>query len=374
VIDARWTAFLGCWEPTAASAPLVCIVPATGESAVDLVTIVNGQVAARERIAAGERRETTSDACTGWQSAEWSARGQRIFLRSEDACAGGHTRNGTGVIAMSGAGEWLYIQGITVGKETGLRVLRYLEAFSDTPLPSDVADALRVGVASVSRARAAAGARLSIEDVVEASQHVDAAVLEAWLAERAERFTLDAKGVIALADAGVSPRVIDLMVALSYPKAFAINAAMRQGERREAPPDSSGYGPAPATGYASSDPLCYTSYLIDPYASSYCRDFGYRPYSPFGFDAFGYGYYRGGYPITIVFSGGGGSGRPHGRVVNGDGYAQGGNPDAARASPRPTEPSRPSSSGTGSTGSASGSSSGSSGSGEQRTAKPRPPN
>lgn len=375
VIDPRWTAFLGCWEPTAASAPLVCVVPATGESAVDLVTIVNGQVAARERIAAtGARHETTSDTCTGWQSAEWSARGQRVFLRSEDACADGNTRNGTGLIVMSGAGEWLYIQGITVGKETGLRVLRYVEAFSDTPLPSDVADALRVGVASVSRARAAAGARLSIEDVVEASRHVDASVLEAWLAERAERFTLDAKGLIALADAGVPPRVIDLMVALSYPKSFAINAALRQGERRVAPPDSSGYGSAPATGYASSDPLCYTSYLIDPYASDHCRDFGYRPYSPYGFDAYGYGYYPGGYPITIVFSGSGGSGRPHGRVVNGDGYAQGGNPDAARASPRPTEPSWPSSSGTGSTGSASGSSSGSSGSGEQRTAKPRPPN
>ena len=375
VIDPRWTAFLGCWEPTAASAPLVCVVPAAGVSAVDLVTIVNGEVAARERIAAtGARHETTSDACTGWQTAEWSSRGQRVFLRSEDACAGGTTRNGTGVIAMSGEGEWLYIQGITVGKETGLRVLRYREAFSDTPLPSDVEDALRVGVTSVSRARAAAGARLSVEDVVEASRHVDAAVLEAWLAERAERFTLDAKGLIALANAGVPTRVIDLMVALSYPKSFAINAALRQGERRAAPPDSSDYGSAPATGFASSDPLCYTSYLMDPYASSYCRDFGYRRYSPFGFDGYGYGYYPGGYPITIVFSGTGGSGRPHGRVVNGNGYARGGDPDPAQATPRPTEPRWPSSGGTGSTGSASGSSSGSSGSGEQRTAKPRPPN
>ena len=374
VVDPRWTAFLGCWEPTAASAPLVCVVPAAGVSAVDLVTIVHGEVAARERIAAtGERRETTSGDCAGWQSAEWSARGQRVFLRSEDACGGGNTRTGTGVIAMTGTGEWLYIQGVTVGGATGLRVLKYREATSDTPLPIDVADALRVGVASVSRARAAAGARLSIEDVVDAARRLDAAVLEAWLAERAEPFTIDGKGLIALADAGVPTRVIDLMVALSYPKYFAINAALRQGERRVAPPDSSGYGSAPATGYASSDPLCYTSYLMDPYASYYCHEFGYRPYSPYGFDGYGYGYYPGGYPITIVFSGSGGSSRPHGRVVNGNGYAQGGNPDPAQATPRPTEPRWPSSSGSGSTGSASGSSGGSSGSGEQRTAKPRPP-
>ena len=374
-IDPRWTAFLGCWEPTAASAPLVCVVPAAGVSAVDLVTIVNGEVAARERIAAtGERGETTSGECAGWQSAEWSALGQRVFLRSEDACGGGNTRNGTGVIAMSGTGEWLYIQGVTVGGATGLRVLKYREATSDTPLPIDVADALRVGVASVSRARAAAGARLSTDDVVEASRRLDAAVLEAWLAERAEPFTLDGKGLIALADAGVPARVIDLMVALSYPKYFAINAALRQGERRVAQSDSSGYGSGPAIGYASGDPLCYTSYLMDPYASYYCREFGYRPYSPYGFDGYGYGWYPGGYPVTIVFSGVGGGSRPHGRVVNGNGYAQGGDPGTARATPRPTEPRLPSSSGSGSTGSGSGSSGGgSSGSGEQRTAKPRPP-
>jgi hypothetical protein len=224
-----------------------------------------------------------------------------------------------------------------------------------------------------SAARALPPARLSIENVVDAARRLDAAVLEAWLAERAEPFTIDGKGLIALADAGVPTRVIDLMVALSYPKYFAINAALRQGERRVAPPDSSGYGSAPATGYASSDPLCYTSYLMDPYASYYCHEFGYRPYSPYGFDGYGYGYYPGGYPITIVFSGSGGSSRPHGRVVNGNGYAQGGNPDPAQATPRPTEPRWPSSSGSGSTGSASGSSGGSSGSGEQRTAKPRPP-
>jgi len=373
-IDPRWTAFLGCWEPSAASVPVICVVPAAGVSAVDLVTIMDGQVAARERIAAtGERRATTSAECSGWQSTEWSALGQRLFLRSEEACGGGTPRRGTGVIAMSPGGEWLYIQGVTVGGQTGLRVHKYREATSGAPLPREVVDALQVGVASISKARAAAGAPLSIEDVVDASRHMDAAVLEAWLVERAEPFTINAKRLIALADGGVPTRVIDLLVALSYPKSFAINAALRQGERRVAPPDSSGYGSAPATGYASTDPLCYTSYLMDPYASYYCSEFGYRPYSPYGFDGYGYGYYPGGYPITIVFSGSGSS-RAHGRVVNGNGYAQGGNPDAARATPRPTEPRWPSSSATGSTGSASGSSSGgSSGSGEQRTAKPRPP-
>ena len=370
-IDPRWTAFLGCWESDAAAAPLLCVVPATGVSAVDLVTIVNGEVAARERIAAdGERHETTSGECRGWQSAEWSASGQRIFLSSEDDCNKGSTRHGTGVIAMSGAGEWLYIQGVTVGGQTGLRVLKYREATNDAPLPIDVADALRVGVASVSRARAAAGARLSTDDVVETSRHVNVAVLEAWLAERAEPFTLDAEGLIKLADAGVPTRIIDLMIALSYPKYFAVNAASRQGERRIPARDSSRYGAA-TTAYGSSDPLCYTSYLMDPYASSYCNDFGYRSYAPYGFDDYGFGWYPYGYPVTIVFSAGGSS-RPHGRVVNGNGYVQGGDPDPFQATPRPSEP-RTTGGSTSGGGSSSGSSSGSSGSSEPRTAKPRPP-
>jgi len=372
-IDPRWTAFLGCWEPSAAATPLVCVVPAAGVSAVDLLTIVKGQVAARERIAAtGDRRETTRSECAGWQSAEWSALGQRLYLRSEDACAGGLPQGGTGVIAMSPDGEWLYIQGVTVGGQTGLRVLRYREATSDVPPPIEVAEALHLGVASVSQARAAAGAPLSMDDVVEASRHVDAAVLEAWLAERAEPLTIDAKRLIALADAGVPARVIDLMVALSYPKVFTINAASRQGERRVAPPASSRGGTAPVRSIALTNPLCYTSHLLYAYASYDCTGFGYRGYSPFDL-GYGYGFYPGGYPVTIVFVGGGTGSKPHGRVVNGNGYAQGRSTGPSQGTPRPAEPTWPTSSG-GSTGSVSGSSSGSSsGSGEQRTAKPRPP-
>src|SRR5207244_1725794 len=78
--------------------------------------------------------------------------------------------------------------------------------------------------------RAAAAVSLATDDVGEAARRVDTSVLEAWLVERGESFTLDAKRLVTLADAGVPTPVIDLMVALSYPKVFAINAASRQGE------------------------------------------------------------------------------------------------------------------------------------------------
>src|SRR5436190_479888 len=147
------------------------------------------------------------------------ARGQRLYLHSEDACSGEPAREGTGLIAMSGAGRLLYIQSVTIGTQTGVRVQRYREATADLLLPDDVANALRLGVSAIIQARAAAGAPLATDDVIEASRIIDVPVIEAWLVERADPFTLDAKRLVALADAGVSSRVIDLMVALSYPHA-----------------------------------------------------------------------------------------------------------------------------------------------------------
>src|SRR5262249_9502884 len=128
----------------------------------------------------------------------------------------------------------LHIQGATVGLETGVRVERYREAAEDVLLPSEVKDALRPEISATMQARAAAAAPLSVDDVVEASRHVDAAIAEAWLVERGGPFMVDAKRLMPLADRGVPARTIDLLVALSYPNVFAVNPATGQGERRAA--------------------------------------------------------------------------------------------------------------------------------------------
>jgi len=351
--DHRWLAYLGCWEPLEGSKSTLCVVPAAGNSAVDLVTVFKGQIIARERIAAtGERIETTSGDCTGWRSAEWSANGQRLFLRSEEGCPGASARSGSGVIAMSSNGQWLYIQSATVAGQTGVQVQRYRPAADDS---------LHLGITATIAARAAAAAPLVIDDVVEASRKVQAEVLQAWLVERAEPFTLDAKRLIALADGGVPSGVIDLMVALSYPKQFAINPAARLGERR-AGANSSYQGGGPVTTIAMLQPLCTISYLTPSYDycyDSYGRGYGYRG---------GNGWYPNGYPIAIVFTG---TARPHGRVVNGQGYSDGGG-GAGQAQPNTGSVSGGGySSGGGSTSSGS-STTGSSGSSEGRTAQPRP--
>jgi hypothetical protein len=366
--DPRWLAYIGCWEPVESVKPYLCVVPA-GAAAVDLVTIVKGQVTARERIAAtGERVETRGE-CNGWRSARWSTHGQRLYLRSEDVCPGAGARAGTGLIAMTGDGQWLFIQSATVGGQTGLRVERYRGVSDEIVLPSDVADALRVDAAAARQARAAAAAELSIKDVVEASDPLETAVVEAWLIERGEPFTLDAKRLITLADAGVPPQVIDLMIALSYPKLFAINAASRRGERRIPAVEASRGGSDVASAIAPIGARCRPSYWLYPYAPSY----SYAPFDcGFGGDYrygdYRYGFYPGGYPVTIVaIRSGGASSRPHGRVLNGRGYQLGGDGTGTTARPRTFAPGGPPPSG--SSGSPASSSSGS---GEQRTAKPRP--
>lgn len=371
-IDPRWLAYLGCWQSTSPAKSQLCVVPTTDLSSVDLLTIVKGEVTARERIVAtGEHVQTARGECTGWRSAQWSAHGQRLYLRSEDACGGG-TAAGTGVIALTGNGQLLYVQSMTIGGQTGVRVQRYRETTSDLLLPDDVAAALRLDVSSTMQARAAAAAPLAIDDVVEASRSVDAAVLEALLVERAEPFNLDAKRLVALADAGVPSRVIDLMVALSYPHAFAINAASRQGERLP-PPNITGVGTAPAGYTTPYDPFCSSYDYMYPYSSYDCSGLGYGYGRGYGY-GYGYGWYGGGYGVVIIPSGGGSS-RPHGKVVNGQGYAPGDDDTGTKAMPRPSADtwSRPSSGSTsGSTGGGSATTSTSSG-GEQRTAKPRPP-
>ena len=360
--DSRWTAFLGCWESSTVALQWVCVVPAAegGASAVDLVTVADGRVAARERVAAtGERVASERDGCTGWEIAEWSAQGQRVYLRSTHACPGGVGRLATGLMAMSPNGEWLYIQSVSVeGGQTGVRVLRYREASVGAPLPPEVSVAPPGGVWAVSRARAAAMAPLSPEDIVDVAQRVDARVLEAWLAERGEAVALDGKRLLALADAGVPPRVIDLLVALAYPAAFTKTVGARTDSTAARAPVSAGYEPFGPFGY--------------DYGYSYGSRYGY------GYDPYNGGWYPGGYPVIIVLQGGNTAARPHGRVVNGRGYKEGDSDSGSGTQPA-TRPSSgtTSSSGSGSSGSRSGSASSSgssSGSGEQRTAKPRPQN
>ena len=63
---------------------------------------------------------------------------------------------------------------------------------------------------------------MSVEDVIEANARVLSPALEAALVEAGGKFSLDSRTLKQLADAGVSPSVIDVMVAQAYPDRFRI--------------------------------------------------------------------------------------------------------------------------------------------------------
>jgi len=192
-IDPHWVAYLGCWTGRRIESNL-CIVPAAGTSTVEFVTVFKGRSPHATGIAAtGAHIETTSGDCTGWRSAEWSAHGQRLFLRSEDGCPGARARSGTGVIAMS-----------TTGNGSTSRVLR---GGADRPAGATVPAGRRRRFSAPrhfrhDRRAAAAAAPLGIETWSKRRGRCSRRA-QAWLVERAEPFTLDAKRLIALADAGV---------------------------------------------------------------------------------------------------------------------------------------------------------------------------
>lgn len=384
----RWLAWTGCWQPASErplddgpvmarpaadaedaaeaetgegdAATLVCFQPIEGEAAIEKITVAGTEIVSRETLRAdGERRETSAEGCTGWESADFASRPGRVYTTSEHTCEGGVSRTSSGMLALVSTGEWVDIQVVSAEGESGTWITRYQLA---SPPDTEAAGFGALGaeqVMAVRAARVAASARPTVDDVIEASAAVDGEAVEAWLLERDARLDLDADALVRLADAGVPDEVIDMAVAVSYPERFAVEAETdRYGERYA----GYGYG-RPWGGYYS--PF-YGSAFWSPFG--FYRPFGfYSRYYGFGFGSpfFGSGRHFGGIRVVPI-RGGGDSG---GRVISGQGYRRGSgaSPRSGGATPRsgairsPTGRSaQPRSSGSRSSGSSSG-----------RKAKPR---
>jgi len=362
--DGRWSPWIGCWQASSRdamtleiapnkAAPVICFIPTAGNATVDLVTVNGAAAGAPERVdAAGARREVSREGCKGWEVAEFSPDAKRIYLHSEHLCTGNRARTSTGIMSMTPNGEWLDVQGVKVDENNGVRVAHY----GRVPIPEALSADLRAKLESVKLAATTAALVMTdsvrIADVIEASRKVDPLVVQTWLAERGQGFNLDAKRLGQLADAKVPRNVIDVMVALTYPHAFAVNLAQADGQMVQAagtPQLAADEGPQPG-------PMIFMSW--DPFYSS-AYSYGYR-YGMYGFgNGNAGGNWYSGYPIVTVRSGQNVNepqqAESHGRMVRGSGYTRG-----SAGSPRS------------STSGGGGSSSGGGSSGGGRTAKPRP--
>jgi hypothetical protein len=301
-------------------------------------------------------------------------------------------RTSTGIMSMTAGGQWVDVQTLKVAQNEMVRTSRYTAVRDTAGLPAEVLGAVAVSRRLETRtASIAAGGRISLASVLEAARAVDTTVMQAWLVERHEEFNVDAKTLVAMADAGVPGSVTDVLVALAYPDQFHIDrAAMdvptltRADSARIASSylwdrnlDCAAYGYSPF-GWGPSRSCSRYGYFSDRYryGTAYGAGFGYdSDYAGY------YGYYT--RPVVIVR----GEDRPRGVAVNGQGYTRSTSSSSSSGSASRDEGSSGSSarggsassggstsSGTaGSSSSGSTSSSGSSSGSNARTAKARPP-
>jgi hypothetical protein len=324
-VDSRWSPWIGCWQPVEAneSGVRVCVSMA-GEHGVTFTTTVDGQTVLEETLVAdGMEREVTDAECRGTQRAEWSLDGRRLFARADLTCDSQEPRRISGLDIIAPDGTWLDVQSSRVDSRENVRVRRYRR----------VAD----NVASF----VSAGRSFTLDAVKEASSKVSPQVLEAALAETHAQFDLNSRNVIGLADAGVPERLIDLMIALSYPQEFIVDPQEFIVERTTA-----SVAPAPLPpAFLAADPFDYRAYYYSPFAYMYSGF--YYPY------AFGSSY--------LLVEGGGGSADPRpsasGQVIDGVGYTR-----VRQREPEPRATTASSGAGTSSTSGSGSSSSGGGGS------------
>lgn len=348
-MDSRWAPWLGCWQAVdeAASAPLLCVVPLAGAAAVEMLTVVDGQVVSRESIFAdGQQHAVSREGCEGWERSEFSGDARRVYIRSDLNCGAGVLRSSTGVLSMVSPFEWLDVRTMDVDGQSVPWVVRYRLASRADLQAAGQGNLIGAQDADARMARMAASVPLDLDDVIEATGKVSAETVQVWVLERAEPFALDATRLIGMADAGVPPSVIDVVVAVSYPEKFVINEGSPSGRRTAEAARRPG---SPGLGFGRTlnpfeDPF-YDPYSRYGYSSRYGfgsrYGLGYFGYGPGSYGAFGYGYggyggyglggYNygfGGYGTPIVVVGRRGmaadSGPTAGRVVRGGGYTSAG--------------------------------------------------
>ena len=393
-VDGRWAPWVGCWRAVddTGTAPFLCVVPLAGEAGVEMLDVVDGEVVSREPIFAdGQQHAVSREDCEGWERSEFSDDSRRIFVRSELICDTSGMRSSTGVLSMVTPYEWLDVRTVSVEGQSLPWVVRYQLASRADFEAAGQGDLIASQGAEVQMRRVAASIPVTLDDVAEAAQNVSAETVQVWVVERGESFDLDASGLIRLAEAGVPPELIDVVVAVSYPDKFVVNDGAASGRgSEEARPD---YRSVHVLGVNPFMDPFYSPYSRYGYYAPYGRRYSVGFYSGYGYGngyggygypryggGWGYNYGYGGYgtPVIVVGRRGSGdeSGPRAGRVARGGGYtsAGGGSTNTGRAAqPRSSGSATQSSgsSGASSRSAPSRGSSSSSGRSTGRTAQPR---
>lgn len=292
--DDAWLALAGCWRAEGdTSQRSLCIVP-DGEG-VRMITLNAGKIETESRIVAdGQPRAISQEGCSGNETALWSTDRQRVFINAEMNCGNNVTRKVSGMFAVLSSSQWVSVQTVTTAGNTSVHKVRYVETDPEN-VPSNIAQTFSSNRLARQTVRIGASSPLDLADIKNAVLRVDTAVVQGWLTAVNQEFDLDAKALIELDDAGVPPSVIDVLIAVSNPRYFAV----RDVNTNERDPRR-GRGRGRAGG-------CYDTYWYDPY-----NPFGYRGHHDYydhcrgGIGVYpGWGGYWGGGSVIVINRGGG---------------------------------------------------------------------
>jgi hypothetical protein len=218
--------WVGCWEPweddgdSKAAFPrnqMVCLEPGPSPHLLTRRSVVDGWVVSVQTLRIdGSPLALSENGCEGWDRAQPSREGRRLYLQAEAVCDPGRRRHMSGAWMLLPHQRWLEIQVVRVENVLEVTVERR-RAVSTRRLGRPGAIPM-----AVETERLAAAAPLTVEDVLEALAHVDPAVVEAMLFETRPSFAMRSSLLIELADNGVPERILDLMVAMSFPDHFVV--------------------------------------------------------------------------------------------------------------------------------------------------------
>ena len=211
--DSRWSPYLGCWtivqdqldgRPRCQRAPW-CACGRRADSASPSRPPSTARTCSSRPSSPTARR---SRCLKGTAAARRPATGRGMAsVSSRTSSSTARTGRSAAVsgITLLANGQWIDAQATVIDGNSDVRLRRYRRT-------SD----------QYAAAPALTTAPLTIEDVIEASAKVQSEALEAALDEVNARFALNSRVLKQLADNGVSPNVIDLLVAQAYPDKFEV--------------------------------------------------------------------------------------------------------------------------------------------------------
>ena len=346
--DTRWLPWLGCWEPAGEPSEdgaeiLVCILPVS--DGVEISTLADGEVMGSEFIQAdGSTQPAAEGGCEGTREARWSGDNRRVYVHSDLRCGEGVHRSTAGVFSITGGGAyWTEIHAVRSGEREPVLAVRSFQPATPTTLARhDYDPSPEVGHRdlAIRTARMAAASPLEVDDVKEAVTLGGGELASALILEMGEGFDLDAQALRDLARSGVPGEVMDMMVAVTWPDRFQVEAGQAELDTRSAARDDRrAYAPWPgsvvAMGYRSSFRSCGIGvrYCYDPFYSG-IYSYGY----PSGGGYWGPGWFPGTVRYVYVTPP---TVRDRGRVSP-DGYTAPGSPGRtvrpAQAGTRPPSP------------------------------------